>query len=46
MSYFDIKKFKTQFIDIKNIDYNVLDNELGAKYKKYLKSDTKYSWGL
>jgi hypothetical protein len=45
MSYFDIKKFKTQLIDMKNIDHTVLDSELGEKYKRYLKSDTKYSWG-
>lgn len=46
IEHFDITKFKTQFIDINNIDHNVLDGELGAKYKKYLKSDTKYSWAL
>jgi hypothetical protein len=44
-SYFDITKYKTQFIDIKNIDSNSLDSELGPKYKKYLKNNTKYSWG-
>lgn len=46
VSYFDITKYKTQFIDIKNVDQGVLDVELGEKYKKYLKSDTKYSWAL
>jgi hypothetical protein len=46
VSYFDISKYKIQFIDIKNLDHSILDVELGAKYKKYLKPNTKYSWAL